>query len=387
MRCMRRRSRQATLVCSAFIAACAPTAVMVAQPAQQSIEAPLFEVDPLWPQPLPNHWLIGSVLGVAVDGDGRVYVLNRRDSFNARTEIGAASNPPTGDCCRPAPSVLVFDRDGALVTHWGGPGDGYAWPTLNHRLTLDAAGNVWIGGVDATDAHALRFSRDGRFLGQLGQPRQEGAAPGTFRRIAKVSFDAARNIAYVADHDRVLVIEPATGAVRATWHAYATSQAGAAPGAYDPAAPPARQFRNVQCAEPSTDGLVYVCDRESNRIQVFRTDGTYVTEKLIAPETLGTGAVWDIALSRDADQAFMYVADGSNMKVHVLDRRSLDVLTSFGTGGRQPGQFYAVHSIATDSRGNIYTAETYEGKRIQKFVFRGVGPVPAQDQGTVWPRR
>jgi DNA-binding beta-propeller fold protein YncE len=135
------------------------------------------------------------------------------------------------------------------------------------------------------------------------------------------------------------------------------------------------------------DGLIYVCDRPNNRIQVFRKDGTFVKEQRIAPRTLGDGAVWDIAFSRDPEQKFLYLADGKNAKIYVIDRQSLEVLTSFGDGGRQPGQFFAVHSIATDSRGNIFTTETYEGKRVQKFVYKGMGTVTKKDQGTVWPTR
>jgi len=101
---------------------------------------------------------------------------------------------------------------------------------------------------------------------------------------------------------------------------------------------------------------------------------------------LGEGSVWEIAFSRDPRQAYMYVTDGRNERVYILDRQSLDILTSFGDGGRQPGQFFGVHSIATDSRENIYTTETYEGKRLQKFVFKGVGPVSPKNQGVVWPK-
>ena len=135
------------------------------------------------------------------------------------------------------------------------------------------------------------------------------------------------------------------------------------------------------------DRLLYVCDRTNDRIQVFKTDGTFVKEAFIDPETLGDGSTFDVALSRDPGQKYLYVADGSNQKVHILDRESLKELTTFGDGGRQPGQFYAVHSIATDSKGNIYTTETYHGRRLQKFVFRGVAPVEAKHQGTVWPKR
>jgi DNA-binding beta-propeller fold protein YncE len=158
--------------------------------------------------------------------------------------------------------------------------------------------------------------------------------------------------------------------------------------AYDPAAAAARQFRNpVHCAEPSLDGHVYVCDRASNRIQVFRKDGTFVKEQTIMPATLGDGAVWDLTFSRDPQQRFIYVADGMNMRVHILDRESLELLTSFGDGGRQPGAFLAVHSIATDSEGNIYTSEASEGKRVQKFSFKGLAPVTSKNQGVLWPGR
>ncbi|HEY7448263.1 MAG TPA: hypothetical protein VH702_08945, partial [Vicinamibacterales bacterium] len=156
---------------------------------------------------------------------------------------------------------------------------------------------------------------------------------------------------------------------------------------YNPDAPPAKQFRNpVHCAELSNDGLVYVCDRQHDRVQVFRADGTFVKEGFIAKRTLGSGSTWDLTFSRDPKQQFLYVTDGVNAKVHILDRETLQELTSFGDGGRQPGQFYGAHSIATDSRGNIYTTETYEGKRVQKFVFKGLGPVTKKDQGVLWPR-
>jgi hypothetical protein len=123
----------------------------------------------------------------------------------------------------------------------------------------------------------------------------------------------------------------------------------------------------------------------NDRIQVFHKDGKFVKEGFIAKRTLNAGSVWDIAFSRDPQQRYLYVADGVNERVYVLRRDTLEVLTSFGDGGRQPSQFYGVHSIATDSRGNVYTTETYEGKRVQRFMFRGVGKV-THNQGVVWPR-
>ena len=138
---------------------------------------------------------------------------------------------------------------------------------------------------------------------------------------------------------------------------------------------------------PSKDGLVYVCDRPNDRIQVFTKDGKFQKEVFVAKNTLGDGAVWDIAFSRDPQQKYLYLADGANEKIYVFDRASMEILTSFGDGGRQPGQFYAVHSIETDSKGNLYSTETYEGKRIQKFMYRGLAAVTKPNQGTVWPTR
>jgi hypothetical protein len=186
---------------------------------------------------------------------------------------------------------------------------------------------------------------------------------------------------------RVAVLDADTGKMKRYWGAYGKKPDDMPLGNYDPAAPPAPQFRNpVHCAQLATDGLLYVCDRVNDRIQVFRSDGMFVKEAFIARETLGSGSVWDIAFSTDPQQQFLYLADGVNEKVYILRRETLDVLTSFGDGGRQPSQFFGVHSIAVDSKGNLYTTETYEGKRVQKFVNRGLAPVTRTDQGAVWPR-
>lgn len=360
---------------------------------ESGVLAPMFEVDPFWPQPLPNHWLLGAAVGISVDSRDHVWVVHRQASLNARTEIGAAADPPTGECCMPAPNLLEFDPAGNLVGHWGGPGEGYDWPSSNHGVTIDHKDNVWIGGNGREDAHILKFTRSGQFLTQIGKP---GTSQGsndteTFGRVAEVSIDAANNEVYVADgygNRRVAVLDLDSGEFKRYWGAYGNQPEDVDLGPYDPEAPPAQQFRNpVHCAEPSHDGLVYVCDRANDRIQAFRSDGTFVKEVFIAPKTLGDGSVWDLAFSKDPEQKYLYVADGKNMKIYVLLRETLEVLTSFGDGGRQPGQFFGVHSIATDSKGNIYTTETYEGKRVQKFVYKGLGPVTQMDQGTPWPER
>ena len=248
-------------------------------------KAPAFEVDPLWPKPLPNHWVMGSTIGVGVDSRDHVFVIHRRDSFNPRTEIGAATDPVTSECCIPAPNILEFDPAGNLVNSWGGRSDEYEWPSSNHGLTLDHKDNVWIGGNGQGDSHILKFTRDGKFLQQIGKPGMEADSNSTehFGRVAKIAFDVAANEAYVADgyaNKRVAVLDADTGALKRFWGAYGNTPDDADLGPYDPDAPLVKQFRNpVHCAEPSLDGLVYVCDRPNDRIQVFKTDGTFVMEK------------------------------------------------------------------------------------------------------------
>jgi DNA-binding beta-propeller fold protein YncE len=209
-----------------------------------------------------------------------------------------------------------------------------------------------------------------------------------FGRVAKIFVDARANEAYLADgygNKRVAVLDAATGEFKRYWGAYGNPPDDTNIGPYDPDAPPAQHFRTpVHCSELSVDDLVYVCDRPNDRIQVFTKDGEFQREIFVAPRTLGDGSTWDIAFSRDPEQQYMYVADGKNEKIYVFDRASLELLTMFGAGGRQPGQFFAVHSIVTDSSGNIFTTETYEGKRLQKFRYMGIDQVP-RVQGTVWP--
>jgi DNA-binding beta-propeller fold protein YncE len=354
------------------------------------VEAPRFEVDPLWPKPLPHHWVLGSTVGVSVDARDHVWIIHRpetvEDTFKA-----AAVTPPVGICCTPAPPVLEFDPDGTLLNAWGGPGRGYDWPVSNHGITVDDKGNVWIGGNDNKDAHILKFSPTGSFLLQIGHPGARGGSndPANLWRAAKVVVDPATNEAYVADgygNHRVVVFDADTGAYKRHWGAYGEKPDDTDLGAYDPAAKPVRQFRTVHCAMVSNDGFVYVCDRVNDRIQVFRKDGTFVKEAFFETQTLRSGSVWDLAFSRDPEQAFLYLVDGVNEQVRVVRRSTLEVLTSFGDGGRQPGQFFGVHNIATDSKGNLYTTETYTGARLQRFLFKGLGPVP-RHQGVAWPAR
>jgi DNA-binding beta-propeller fold protein YncE len=356
---------------------------------QEMVQAPRFEVDPFWPKPLPNHWVMGNVIGVGVDSRDHVYIIHRQEAL-LPTESGASTNPPSSECCTAAPPVLEFDPEGNLVNGWGGSAPGYEWPVSNHGITVDHKDNVWIGGNGTGDSHILKFTRDGRFLMQIskaGLPLNSNSME-SFGRVAKVSIDAAANEAYVSDgygNKRVAVIDMDNGRIKRFWGAYGNVPSDSNYGAYNPDAPLIQQFRTpVHCAEPTNDGLVYVCDRPNDRIQVFTKEGKFVKEQRVAPRTLGDGSVWDIAFSRDPEQKYLYLADGKNMRVYVMDRQSLEILTTFGAGGRQPGQFFAVHSIATDSKGNIFTTETYEGKRVQRFVYKGVTSV-RKNQGVVWP--
>ena len=172
------------------------------------------------------------------------------------------------------------------------------------------------------------------------------------------------------------------------WGAYGNKPDDTDLGPYNPKAPLVQQFRNpVHCAELSNDGLVYVCDRQNDRLQVFTPDGKFVKEKQYANTTLAAGSVWDLVFSKDPAQKYIIMTDGQNERVRILDRNSLEELTTFGDGGRQPGQFYGVHSIATDSKGNLFVTDTYEGKRVQKFVYKGIGAAPAGHMGVLWPKR
>jgi DNA-binding beta-propeller fold protein YncE len=379
-----------------------------------AVQAPMFEVDPMWPKPLPNHWLLGSAIGVSVDAQDHIWIIHRQGSLE-RMENYAASNPPASECCSAAPPVLEFDEQGNLLAHWGGPGEGYDWPLSNHGITVDYKGNVWIGGngrgapapggpalptaevqvapnAGFHDNMILKFTQDGKFLMQIGKPSQSKGSNdvANLKGPAKMFVDKATNELFVADgygNRRVIVFDADTGKYKRHWGAYGQKPDDTDLGPYNPDAPVAQQFRNpVHCAELSNDLLLYTCDRANDRIQVFKPDGTFVKEMIIAKRTLGDGSVWDLAFSKDPQQKYIYLADGSNEKVYILLRDTLEILTSFGDGGRQPGQFYAVHSIATDSKGNIFTTETYRGQRVQKFIYKGMGPVMKKDQGVLWPK-
>src|SRR5579863_1542627 len=238
--------------------------------------APRFEVDPYWPKPLPNHWIMGQTIGVSVDAQDHVWIIHRGGSLEPN-EMHATTTPQTAMCCRPADPVLAFDQQGNLVQHWGGPGQGYDWPDSNHGITIDYKGNVWIGGNGNAyaglgaklqhDDMVLKFTMDGKFLMQIGHPDQSKGSNDTenLKGPAKMFVDPATNELYVGDgygNRRVIVFDADTGKYKRHWDAYGHVPDDADQPKYDPDAPVDQQFRNpVHCAQLAHDGLLYVCDR------------------------------------------------------------------------------------------------------------------------------
>jgi hypothetical protein len=442
----------------AVMAALGTGQLLLQKAVAQGKEAPRFEVDPFWPKPMPNNWVLGQAIGVAVDSRDHIWIVHRGSDPAAldNTELavpitGNRAGQRVGECCNPSPPIMEFDQAGNLVNAWGGPSPTreYEWPSSNHGIAVDAEGFVYIGGNGAGDAHVLKFTRDGKFVAQWGRANARqaktaaaasdplagyagvapsggvpaggaatpvagtagppaGAAPAagaatpaaptyqanshdqeSFGRVAKIDLVENANEAYLADgylNHRVAVVDMDTGKIKRYWGAYGKPPTDEVLPPYNPAAPVAQQFANpVHCSNVSNDGLVYVCDRANDRIQIFRTDGTFVKEVFVATQTLADGSVWDIDFSHDPEQRFLYVADGVNEHVRVFNRQSMEELYNFGYGGRQPGMFLGVHSIAVDSKGNIYTTETYTGKRLQKFVNKGVGPVSTTNAAMPWP--
>jgi len=409
------RSRKNLLIGAGFVSLLASLgigqAVLDKTVAAQStgMMAPRFEVDPLWPKPLPNHWVLGSTIGVYVDTDDHVWIIHRSSATLANNEKPLELK--TGECCEGAPPVLEFDQQGNLLRHWGGPGEGFEWPDSNHGIFIDYKGNVWIGGNGGPDSQILKFTKDGKFLLQIGKKgarrdaqAKAGAGEGqvagfkggsndteNFGRVAKIWVDRQANEAYIADgylNKRVAVLDADNGKMKRWWGAYGNKPDDTPMPPYDPAAMPTQQFHNpVHCADMSVDRIIYVCDRAGDRLQLFTPEGKFLKEAFFETNTKNAGSVWDIAFSKDPQQKYIFMADGVNEKVKIVDRATLQELTTFGDGGRQPGQFYGVHSIAIDSKGNLYTTETYEGKRLQRFLNKGMAPVTKMNQGAlaVWP--
>ncbi len=353
---------------------------------------PRFKADAAWPT-LPADQIIGQVPGLAVDGDDNVWIVQRPNSLTP-FDVGLAKDPPVALCCTPAPHVLQFDRQGNLLRAWGQPDDSQpdaVWPSNVHGLFVAPDDTVWIGGNGNGDHVVVNYTMDGQFIRAIGQQGQTGgnSDPTTLGNPADIFVDTAHGEILVADgyvNKRIVAFDDATGDFRSFWGAYASTPGGAsregafdqsqassnADGGADTSSPSFGDI--VHCITRSANGDIYVCDRRNNRIQMFRPDedgkAVFVKDIAIAPDTGGTRTASDIAFSPDG--AFMYVADMMNSRVWILDAGTHEILGAFGRIGRYPGQFTWLHSVETDSAGNIYTTEVGTGRRVQRFTFQGV---------------
>ena len=344
-----------------------------------------FAVDPYWPRPLPNNWILGQVAGLSIDpANDHVWIIHRPWTVQA-TNAGATpvttvrdntwgSDPLQATCCVTAPAVLEFDPEGNVVRSFGA-GEGYEWFNSEHGIHVDHNGNVWVSGNGADDHQILKFTQDGRLLGTIGGIGVSRGSNDTnsVNRSAIFEVDPETNELYVADgygNRRVIVFDAETLAYRRHWGAYGEPPVDQDPGPWDPNAAPSRTWRTpVHGIAISNDDLVYVTDRPSNRIQVFQKDGTFVKEAVLAPLTYGPGSTWEVVFDPlDTEQRFIYVPDGTNKKVWTLDRETLQPVYSWGRGGHAPGEFDWLHNLEFDSQGNIFTAEVQTGHIIQKFA-------------------
>lgn len=344
--------------------------------------APTFQVDPYWPKPLPNNWMLGNVVGISVDAKDNIWVTHRPNSISY-----AAETPP----------VIEFDQAGNVVKTMGGPGPGYQWGTQVHGIHVDYKSNVWIGfggglPYDPKKPHTtdnalvLKFSPEGKFLLQVGQfgTGTEGSNSTQYLgNPTDVYVDPQTDEAYISDgyiNHRVIVVDANTGAFKRLWGAYGKRPddsvippQGSTPAAErDLSAAPPQQFETPHCVKMATDGMLYVCDRQNTRIQVFKKDGTFVKEAFIKAQTsegMKPARPGDIAFSRDPQQSLMFMVDMMNGKVLTLRRDTLETIGTFGHLGRNAGDLLTPHSIALDSKGNVFVTETTAGSRLQKFII------------------
>jgi sugar lactone lactonase YvrE len=337
---------------------------------------PTFKIDPSWPLEMPNKWIMGAVTGVFVDAKQHVWVTHLPETLTEE-ELYAEQKPPMGTCCNTAPPVLEFDAQGKLVQGWGqgSKDDTSNWPRNPHGIFVDHNDFVWIG----TYMHhrVMKFTRDGKLVMTIGQYDKNAGSNDTtlLGGPAGIWVDPKTNEVYIADgyrNRRVVVFDGLSGKYLRHWGAYGekpddtekfdpkTMVSGALP----------KQFSTVHGLTGSKDGKIYVADRRGNRIQVFDHQGKFLAEKVIAPATLSSGSAFVVVLSPDAQEQWLYLADGTNHKVWILRRSDLEVVGEFGRGGRQAGQFLRPHGMSIDAQGNLYVGEASTGRRVQKFALQ-----------------
>ena len=371
--------------CAVAVAIGIVTSVMEQAAAAQTgrQQVPLFEPDPLWSQVLPNKWTTGQVGGLAVDSHDNLWVFHRPDTI-PDGEKGASLVPPQSECCIPAPAVLEFDTNGRFLQAWGAPGAGYEWFASQHGIFVDHKDNVWLSGSAKDDNQILKFTTRGQFLMQIGHLGKNKGSNDTENLGGPASLFVYKktNELFVADgyfNHRVIVFDADTGAYKRHWGAYGRKPDDGikfAARAQLVQGPPPEGFNNpVHGVLVTNDDLVYVADRTNNRLQVFRLDGTFLKEVFIARNTLqAEGTVHGFAASPDKEQKFLYVIDGSNKAIRVLNRQTMEIVSSIGGhAGHNAREFFHAHSFASDSKGNLFIGEVNNGMRYYKYAFKGMG--------------
>lgn len=326
------------------------------------MSAPRYELDPTWPKPLPEGWVLGQIPGIAVDADDNVIIVNRCDITEEEAETSIN-----------APPVIVFDADGAIVKTWG---DIDKLPIKPERICLDHERNVWIPGQQ--DGLLQKYSWDGELLLEIGRRghfdssdgtlkgKPLNAAPDLFFQPTSVSVDPANGDFYVSDGygNRRVAVFDRSGRFLRQWGRQATREemeAGVG-GAF---------AKVVHSVDLGNDGLAYVCDRQGDRIQVFEKSGDFVRNIWVRtgtpelPDPRGTA--WTIVFSNDPEQRLIYLMNGRNEQVHIIERESGEIVYTFGRPGHLAGSFTHGHTIAIDSRDRLYVSETHTGRRVQRF--------------------
>jgi DNA-binding beta-propeller fold protein YncE len=394
--------RMTPSVSAVIIALCA-AGILLLTPLSSAQAPPQYRVDPFWPKPLPHKWIMQQVPTLAVGPDDHVWVFNRSRQIRP-DENGASTNPPRTDCCIAGPSILEFDPAGNLIQGWGGPGYVANWPG-EQTINVDRDSNVWISGTGRGDS-ILKFTRNGKLLKDFGH-RPSPVPPGQtapplvennqqtdvfISGVAGFDFDEDARELYVADTEfinrRILVYDMDTGVFKRGWGGKGVPLSeipNQRPADYDThgSPPDIKEFVQLHCIHLSADGLVYVCDRGNNRVQAFTKQGKFVSQFWVHPSTPARGpecggpgsdkfgpcgTVYNLAFSPAPRQDFVFVADGANDKVWIVNRKSGMTAGSIGDNGRMAGQFHFIDGVASDSKGNIYTGEVETGKRVQKFV-------------------
>jgi len=346
-----------------------------AQAGTAPVKAPTFRYDTDWLK-LPAQWVLGDVSAVAVDRADNVWVLHRPRTVAADQRR------------RAAPPVLEFDHDGRFMRGWGGPGDGYDWPFNEHSLFVDGHDHVWLTGnsraAGAKDDSVLEFAADGTFIRQIGKPNASKGDLDTANLGAPADLyvDDARHELYVADgyaNRRVIVFDSDTGAFRRMWGAFGAPPPSTPPGPPPPALRPegtpdqsgdgAKTFGSVHGVKLARDGMLYVSDRDSQRVQVFDRTGRYLRQVFVHRNAPSRQTASGLGLSADRAQRWLYVLDFDNGEMEIFDRKSLTPVGDIGgpKPGTAPGQFLGPHLMAVDSRGTLYVAEV-QGRRVQRLT-------------------